>query len=386
MAPKQRLLNHVGFVIDRSGSMGTLNDQVDKVVQNQIARLNALDEQTGQETHVSIYVFGSETRCIIYDTDVKRLVGTNPLAGQFDGGMTSLIDAVLTVREDAAQIAQLHCDHAFLDFVLTDGGENQSHTTERGRALGRTLGTYTGMSQIQAKLISELKLRLASEPDNVTVAVLVPDILCKRQAINFGFAQDNIMIWDVSAEGLAEAEKEIARTTSDFYTARASGVRGTKSLFSSVVAKSVKQEDVDKANLKPVDPADFMIIPVALSSSSKLEIKIPSKSKTKKNPDGIKHVEIQPFVEETGRTYVTGNAYYRLTKSEKYHYGKGVALVHRTTRKVYRGPECEALIGLDTSTTRIKPPTATDEYEVYVRSTSFTRQVEIGGSVLLFNK
>lgn len=383
---KQRLLNHVKFVIDRSGSMGPLNDQVDQVVRNQITRLNALDEQTGQETHVSIYVFGSNTRCIIYDTDVKRLVGTNPLAGQFDGGMTSLIDAVLTVREESALIAQLHCDHAFLDFYLTDGGENDSHNTPRGRALGRSIATYANANQIQAKLVSELKLRLASEPENVTVAVMVPDILCKRQAINFGFAPDNIMIWDVSAEGLAVAEQEVAQRTEDFYTARASGVRGTKSLFSSVVVRSVKQEDVDKANLKPIDPNEFMIIPVALSSSSKLEIKIPAKSKTKKNPDGIKHVEIQPFIEETGRPYVAGTVYYRLTKSEKYSFGKGVALVHRTTRKVYRGPECEKLIELDANTTRIKPPLSTDEYEVYVKSTSLNRQIEVGGSVLVFNK
>lgn len=386
MATKQRLLNHVNFVIDRSGSMGSLNDQVDKVVQNQIARLHALDEVTGQETHASIYVFGSDTRCIIYDTDVKRLLGTNPLAGHFDGGMTSLIDAVLTVREEAAQIPQLHCDHAFIDFYVTDGGENQSHRTSRGQALRTHSIGYLSDRDLQAKLIAELKLRLASEPDNVTTAILVPDVLCKQQAINFGFPKDNIMIWDVSKEGLDEAEREMARVTEDFYTSRASGVRGTKSLFSTVQAKAVKQEDVDSANLKPVDPADFMIIPVALSSSSKLEIKIPAKSKTKKNPDGIKHVEIQPFVEETGRRYVAGNAYYRLTKSEKYSYGKGVALVHRTTRKVYRGPECEKLIGLDASTTRIKPPTITDEYEVYVRSTSLNRQIEVGGSVLLFNK
>ena len=196
--------------------------------------------------------------------------------------------------------------------------------------------------------------------------------------------------WPIGYDDLeafyAEAEREIHQATQSFYTARSTGTRGSKALFSTVTANTVTQAQVDASSLKPVDPSDFMIIPVALSSSSKLEIKIPAKSKTLKNPEGIKHVEIQPFVEETGRAYVTGNAYYRLTKSEKYHYGKGIALVHRTTRKVYRGPECEKLIGLDQATTRIKPPAATDEYEVYVRSTSFNRQIEVGGSVLLFNK
>lgn len=373
---KQRLLNHVAFVVDRSGSMDRLNAQVDKVVQNQIQRLADLDDSTGQETHVSIYIFGNATQCAIYDTDVKRLVGANPLASWYDGGMTALIDATMTSQEELARIPELHCDHAFLTFVLTDGGENASASTPRGR----------GIYNAARELPDQLAKMLGSQADNWTVAVLVPNILCKQEAIKYGFPKDNIMIWDVSAQGLAEAEREIHQATQSFYTARSTGTRGSKALFSTVTANTVTQAQVDASSLKPVDPSDFMIIPVALSSSSKLEIKIPAKSKTLKNPEGIKHVEIQPFVEETGRAYVTGNAYYRLTKSEKYHYGKGIALVHRTTRKVYRGPECEKLIGLDQATTRIKPPAATDEYEVYVRSTSFNRQIEVGGSVLLFNK
>lgn len=363
-------INHVALVIDRSGSiqMAGLTDAVIKVVDAQVAWLAKLATDTGQETRISVYTFYQQTvDCIAFDIDASHLPS---LRGHYTpNGGTPMISATLQAISDLKQTAQMYGDHGFLVFVVTDGEENTSHLTQpfgNGNTLSR---------------------ELANLPDNWTVGVLVPDFRCKVRAEGFGFPKGNIAIWDTSGkEGVEEMGEEIKAATSSYFTSRSSGIRGTKSLFSSVVAKSVTQADVNAANLTPIDPADFMIIPVALSSSSKLEIKIPNKSKTKKNPDGIKHVEIQPFVEETGRTYVTGNAYYRLTKSEKYHYGKGVALVHRTTRKVYRGPECEKLIGLDPSTTRIKPPTATDEYEVYVRSTSFNRQVELGCSVLLFNK
>lgn len=374
---KQRLLNHVNFVIDRSGSMNNLNHQVNKVVRNQITRLDALDQQMGQETHVSIYIFGSETRCVIYDTDVKRLVGKDVLAGHYDGGMTSLIDAALTVREESAQIAQLHCDHAFLDFILTDGGENQSHLTARGRKYTNAFGA----SSIQAKLTQELQDTLRTQPDNVTVAVLVPDVLCKKQAINFGFPPGNIMIWDVSEQGLAVAEQEIAKVTSDYYEARATGTRGTNTLF----ASNVTQAQVDASGLKPVDPDQFMIIPVALASTSQLSYVIPKKSITKKNPGGIKHVEIMPFIQETGRTYVAGQAYYELVKSEKFEANKKVALIHRQTKKVYVGDQAKALIGLSGTSTRIRPQAVKGgDYDIFVQSTSVNRHLPLGTRVLIF--
>ena len=375
---KQRKINHVAFVIDESGSMQYLKNDVPKVFDAQVRWLAELSTNMNQETRVSLYTLsGATVTCVLYDQDVLRLAS---LAGHYnpsDG--TPLVQAVAKAVEDLKKTPELYGDHGFLLFVLTDGDENTSIIP------GIPVARWDARAnQIKAEYLSRL---LGGLDENWTVACLVPDVRSKMTAEQFGFARGNIAIWDAtSAQGLNDAGAEIKAATSSYFDQRAAGTRGTKSLFSTVQAKSVKQEDVDKAALKPVDPNEFMIIPVALSSSSKLEIKIPNKSVTKKNPDGIKHVEIQPFIEETGRPYVVGNVYYRLTKSEKYNLGKGIALVHRTTRKVYRGPECEKLIGLDSNTTRIKPPAITDEYEVYVKSTSFNRQVEVGGSTLVFLK
>lgn len=375
---KQRKKNHVAFVIDESGSMAHLKTEVPKVFDAQIKWLAELSATMDQETSVSLYTLsGDKVTCVLYDQDALRLAS---LAGHYsphDG--TPLVEAVAKAIDDLKKTPELYGDHAYLMFVLTDGDENMS--------LIPGMAYRSWDREANAKKAKYLSGILAGLGDNWTIACLVPDSLAKLKAEQFGFSRGNVAVWDAtSAQGMSDAGEQIKSATQSFYAQREAGTRGTQSLFQTVTAKSVSQDQVNAANLVPVSPNDFMIIPVALSSSSKLEIKIPAKSKTKKNPDGIKHVEIQPFIEETGRPYVVGNVYYRLTKSEKYNFGKGVALVHRTTRKVYRGPECEQLIGLDDKTTRIKPPTDTDEYEVYVKSTSFNRQIEVGGSVLVFLK
>lgn len=366
---RDKKINHVALVIDASGSIADrrLTDPIIQVVDSQVEWLSKLSTEMDQETRVSIYLFGERNvTCVVFDTDVLRLPS---LKGHYRPyGGTPLMSGVAKAISDLKQTAQMYGDHGFIVMAFTDGEENTSHIST----------PQVFPAQLKA-MINELS-------DNWTIACLVPDSLGKMRATSFGFDASNVAIWNTTKDGVAEMGEEVKAATSNYFVARSTGVQTKTGLFSTVQANTVTQAQVDASKMTAVDPNDFMIIPVALSSSSKLEIKIPNRSKTKKNPDGIKHVEIQSFVEETGRPYVTGNAYYRLTKSERYFFGKGVALVHRTTRKVYRGPEAEALIGLKPETTRIQPPAATDEYEVYVRSTSFNRQVEVGGSILLFNR
>jgi hypothetical protein len=363
---KLRLLNHVVFVVDDSGSMSGLRNEVSKVFDNQIAELQRLDAETGQETHVSVYIFGGTVKCTMYDTDVMRIKPGSLFAGYHDGGMTALVAATLIAIEELAQTAQLHGDHAFLMFVLTDGEENHSDAVRRHKGV---------------TLTQELSEKITNLPENWTIAGLVPDIMCKTRLVrSCGFPTGNVMVWDVSREGLKKAEGEIRGATQTFYDSRASGVRSTTGLF----ANNVTQAQVDASNLKPIDPDQFMIVPVALASTSSLAYVIPKKSITRKNPNGIKNVEIMPFIEETGRKYVAGNAYYELVKSERWSDEKDIAIVHRVTKKVYRGREAKALV-VAPGATRIKPqPVKGGEYDIFPQSTSVNRHLPLGSRVLLF--
>lgn len=358
-------INHVAIVIDESGSMAGKERDVVTVVDQQVAWLAKLSKDMDQETRVSIYKFEQHTiECIAFDIDVLRMPS---LRGHYrTKGGTPLISATLKAIGDLKQTCQLYGDHGFLVFVLTDGEENTSNYPQT-----RPQGT----PQI-------LQAELAGLPENWTVGVLVPDFRGKMSAQSYGFSAGNIAIWDTTGKtGVSDAGEEIKTATSNYFTGRAAGVRGTNTLF----ANNVTAAQVQASGMKPVDPNEFFIVPVALATSSQLQYVIPNKSITKKNPNGIKHVEIKPFVEETGHAYLVGQAFYELVKSEKYDPQKKVALIHRQTKQVYTGDQAKALIGLSGVSTRVRPqPVHGGEYDIFIQSTSVNRHLPLGSRVLLF--
>lgn len=370
---KQRKINHVAFVIDESGSMGHLTREVVKVFDAQVNWLAQLSKDMDQETRVSLYTLTGDTvTCVLYDQDVLRLPS---LAGNYNPrNGTPLVKAVAKAVEDLKLTPELYGDHGFLLFVLTDGDENTSVVPGM-----RYPSSDPSATRIKANYLSGI---LNSLGVNWTVGCLVPDFRGKMLAESFGFSKGNIAVWDASStQGLNDAGEEIKAATSNYFTGRAAGVRGTNTLF----ANNVTAAQVQASGMKPVDPNEFFIVPVALATSSQLQYVIPNKSITKKNPNGIKHVEIKPFVEETGHAYLVGQAFYELVKSEKYDPQKKVALIHRQTKQVYTGDQAKALIGLSGVSTRVRPqPVHGGEYDIFIQSTSVNRHLPLGSRVLLF--
>lgn len=353
----QHLINHVVFVLDASGSMNGLRQQVIDVFNRQVKNLIKESQDWNQETRVTVYVFGEHVRCVAYDIDVLRLPSIDGL--YHDGGMTALVDATYQSQVELAETAQRYGDHAFLTFVLTDGGENAS------------------------KKFSAASLRtlLTGQGANWTVACLVPDILCKRQALACGFPEGNVMIWNVGADGLDEASDEIITATKTFYAGRATGTRGSTTLFVAPPTKAA----VAATGMKPLDPSEFFLIPVANDGTMTV---VRSGKKTKKNPDGIACLIISDFVRATGRPYELGKAHYELTKSERLGPTKGLAVVDTETHEVFTGPEARTLLGLPNVECRIRPlpkdrVTGKPKYKIYVCSESVNRHLVIGTTLLL---
>lgn len=360
----QKKINHVALVVDGSSSIEDyrLTKPIMDVLDGQVAWLAQLSQDTGQETRVSIYIF-NETRvtCVAFDTDVLRLPS---LRGHYRPyGGTPMLSGTMQAIRDLEQTCRLYGDHGFLVFVLTDGEENTS---------------FRSTPQVNA---SDMASKLRNLGPEWTVGILVPNFQGKLRVQNFGFDAGNIAIWSTDAAGVAEVGAEIKTATSSYFTARASGIQGTKTLF----ANNVTADQVKATGMKPVDPANFFIVPVALATSSQLEYVIPKKSITKAKPNGVKHVEIKPFVEETGHTYLVGQAFYELVKSEKYDPQKKVALINRKTKEVYTGDAAKALIGLTGVSTRVRPqPVKGGEFDIFVQSTSVNRHLPLGSRVLLF--
>ncbi|MFJ2348863.1 vWA domain-containing protein [Streptomyces antimycoticus] len=336
MSGNQNYINHVALVLDASSSMSHLSGKVVEVADQQIAYLARRSKELDQETRVTVYVFADKVECVIYDKDVLRMPSLKQLYRV--GGMTALLAATLKSQRELAQTAQLYGDHSFLTFVLTDGQENASH-----RCPDAPTKNPRELVQAVAKLMQ-------TQEDNWTLAVLVPDQMGKREAMQCGFPKDNIAIWDAtSTQGLEEAGQVIQQATENFMMGRAQGIRGSRAVFSTG-AEAVNKDTIKAAGLTPVNPSEYQLIPVAREAA------------------------IREWVIECGHTYRTGGAFYQLSKSEKIQARKQIAVLEKKTDRVYTGPEARSLLGLPDMEVRVKPD-HNDDFTIFVQSTSVNRKL-----------
>ncbi|WP_374777948.1 VWA domain-containing protein [Streptomyces sp. NBC_01310] len=344
MSGNQNYINHVALVLDASSSMSHLSGKVVEVADQQIAYLARRSQELDQETRVTVYVFSNKVECVIYDKDVLRMPSLKQMYRA--GGMTALLAATLKSQRELAQTAQLYGDHSFLTFVLTDGQENASHRCPDAPA------------RDPRELVQAVATMIETQEDNWTLAVLVPDQMGKREAMQCGFPKDNIAVWDAtSTQGLEEAGQAILKATENFMVGRSKGIRGSRAVFSTG-AEAVNKKSIAAAGLTPVDPSRYHLIPVAREAA------------------------IRDWVVESGHTYRTGCAYYQLSKSEKIQARKQIAVLEKKTDQVYTGPEARALLGLPDTEVRIKPD-HNDEFTIFVQSTSVNRKLALQTRLLL---
>ncbi|MFI2645600.1 vWA domain-containing protein [Streptomyces sp. NPDC018610] len=344
MSGNQNYINHVALVLDASTSMSHLSGKVVQVADEQIAYLARRSRELDQETRVTVYVFADEVKCVIYDKDVLRMPSLKQMYRV--GGMTALLAATLKSQRELAQTAQLYGDHSFLTFVLTDGQENASHRCPDAPA------------RDPRALVEAVADMIETQEGNWTLAVLVPDQMGKREAMQCGFPKDNIAIWDAtSTQGLEEAGQVIQQATEKFMVGRTRGIRGSRAVFS-MGAETVNKDTIKAAGLTPVKPSQYKLLPVSRDAA------------------------IRDWVVESGHTYRTGGAFYQLSKTEKIQARKQIAVLEKKTDRVYTGPEARALLGLPDVEVRVKPD-HNDDFTIFVQSTSVNRKLVSNTRLLL---
>lgn len=331
---KQNYINHIALVIDASASMQGLSRDVVKIADAQIAHLARRSKELDQETRISVYSFNNSTTCLIFDKDVLRMPSLQGLFCTY--GMTALIDATNKAIDDLTTTSQLYGDHAFLVYVLTDGGENASlHNS--------------------AHLADRIKVL----PENWTLAVFVPNQTSKFEAKKFGFPSDNIAIWDTTSSGFAEVGEQIRQATDAYMTARATGVRGSRNIFNLNTAALSKQ--VVQSALAKLHPGQYRIAEVLRDSA------------------------IAPFVEGLlQRPYRLGEAYYQLNKPEKVQAQKAIALYDTKTHAVYTGSSARQLLGLPDYEVKVSPAQH-PQYMIFIQSTSVNRKLIAGTKLLILS-
>jgi len=218
--------------------MRDISKAVIKVTDAQVKHLAQRSTDLDQETRVSFYTFASDVNCVVYDKDALRTPSIKNF--YYPNGMTKLVDAVLKAIEDLEKTATIYGKHAFLIVVLTDGQENFSVKTN----------------------LPKLAPRLKNLPDNWTVAVMVPDVMGRRDALQLGFEPGNIAQWDASSDrGVEEAGEVIRQATNSYMNARTSGVSGTKSIFAGS-PQDVNKDTITAAGLTPLPTDRYVLVPV----------------------------------------------------------------------------------------------------------------------------
>lgn len=326
---KQNPINHVAFVLDASDSMKSISAEVVKVADGLVADLAELSKQLDQETRVTIYMFSNDVECIVYDKDVLRL----PSIAEFYKTihMTALIDATIKAQQDLSQTATIYGDHAFLVYVLTDGQENHSKRNAH-----------------------DLQHMLATLGKDWTMACMVPNSHAKFTVVKYGFAPDNVAVWDASSEaGMREAGRVMRDSTANYMNARATGLKSTTGLFS-----------MDPSNINHKSVAQLQEV------TGIQAIKVTGVAK------------IRDFIESKGLPFIQGSYFYPVVKRELIGKDKDVMIRHNISGKLYGGPEARALVGLPDSDTRVTPD-FNPEFTLFVRSTSQNRNLVPGHDLLI---
>lgn len=320
---KQVLKNHVAFVLDVSGSMYNIINDVRKVFQNQIEFLRKTSLMFEQETRVSVYTFNTEVKCLINDVDVARPMEIEKLLAS---GGTAMLDAITLSIEDFYEVSQKYGDHSFMIYVLSDGEENSSKTK----------------AENFSKFLSKM-------PDNFTVCALAPSSNAAKLLEGYGLHKGNIDKWDTTEKGVEEVGRKMEKSIENFYTARTQGIRSYSSVFSDL--NKVTTEDIKKV-AKEIKNFEIVI-----------------------NKD-VKAVYIKPLVEsETNRPYIKGKAFYELVKRETVQESKSIAVQDKKNGKVYIGYDARVILGLPDKGEIKVDPVQSSKWNIYVQSTSVNRNV-----------
>lgn len=359
--PSQGIKNHIGIVLDASTSMRTLSQAViqvaDKLIQD-MASMSGSD-QFDQETRITLYTFADNVTCVFDDMDVERAKKKSIKDLYKADGNTALLKATHTAIEDMSLVSEKYGDHSFLLFVITDGEENVSDRDPWGRPL-----TGQKISYHQA-----LPAKIASLPEHWTLGVLVPNALGVHRAKQYGFPAGCISVWDAtSARGVEEAGRTIMAATTSYMTSRASGLRGTKSLFQTNVG-AIDTSAVQAA-LTPLDINSYALAPVLTQTTT------------------------SEFVAEYLRTHPghqVGDVFYQLTGSKATKGKRGiivqghkpVAVMERSSSRVYTGPEARKLVGLPDHNVTVDPTDEKGDYLLFVRSDASNRILYPGTKFLM---
>jgi len=349
MAPKksaaEELVNHIAFVVDRSGSMGRIKAQVVRVFNNQLDTVQRNAKSAGQKTFLSTYMFHSTVdKPRHFATPVERVPKLAPADFRL-GGTTALLDAVGTAITGLQKAkGATNKNTSFLVIVITDGHENASRHYKK---------SLKGLIQQVQKT------------GRWSLAFLVPPS-SKNSLTRFGIPKGNVTVWDANARGTQVMDEKLSAGLSTFYKPRASGKKSVTAFFTT---------DMSKVDVKTLSALKDLSKGFARWTVDK-ERSIRDFVNTK--------LQASPALrKKLGAAYEPGRGFYELTKPETVQPKKNIAILDKKTKAIFGGDEARKVLGLPAgSNVKVKPGNHLN-YSIFVESTSNNRKL-VRGTTLLY--
>lgn len=328
-------INRIAFVIDRSGSMGSIMRNAIAAFNDNLRAIREQVEATGQDATVTLITFDD----VIETLSFNRPIGSFKELGHDDiraRNQTALFDAT------AKAINQLQDlpvgqdeDVSYLINVITDGEENAS--------------------KINAGALNKL-MQSVQKTDRWTLAFLVPrggrNTLCR----NFGIPDGNVMEWDATVQGVKKYADANRGGIERYFTARTAGSTSVKSFYTDLTAVSVKE-------VRQLDDLSKKATLLNVSRDS----------------------DIRTFIEGTGRTFLKGAAFYQLVggkdNADKVQDYKKVLIMEKGKSQVYGGDDARQLLGLPDYETKVRPGDH-GSFDIFIQSTSVNRRLKKGTKVI----
>ena len=337
MAKSGAVVNHIAFVVDRSGSMSGIRSKVIAAFNAQLAECRKNSESLAQQTFVSFYTF--QTTVDPPRFFAKPIADVSSLTELRCTGTTALLDATGQAIVDLSSMPSAELDNvSFLVLVLTDGAENNSRKYK---------STLKGMIE-KVQATGRWTFAFLTPPgDEATLA-------------GFGIPLGNIRAWETTQAGIKQLGQAMQQGLQNFYQARSKGQKAIVGVFTTDLS-TVSTTEV-KTTLTEAT-GSFVTLPVAADC------------------------DIRTLVEKSlgNGSFKKGNGYYELTKPELVQEYKEIAIVEKASGKIYVGDDARTLLGLPIGA-RIKVRAGDHAgFAVYVQSTSVNRRL-VAGTTLLYRK
>lgn len=323
---------YFGIIRDHSGSMQGITRAAARDYNSIIKSAQQASAQESIDTIVSVVKCGGGFQNETVQKHIDTLVPMDESSYKAPGHDTPLYDSVESLIQQFSKVAD-HSDSevTFIIMATTDGHDNASRLTAK---------------QLASK-IAQLQ-----NTDRWTFVFRVPKGHAKEM-VRHGFDAGNILEWDQTERGVQQAAEISSQAMQNFYTARSSGVKSTKTFYSSL--NNVSVADV-KAALTDIS-SEVTLWPVATKDSGS---------------------QIRTFVEskQNGSPMLKGAAFYQLTKTEdNIQDYKLIAVRDKDTGAIYCGPAARDLLGLPHfGNARVRPGDH-GKFDVFVQSTSVNRKL-----------